>query len=52
MNVSDASAWLEYLADASNADFFAGAIEAADELPVPAISLEPTERRMPQDTNC
>jgi predicted nucleic acid-binding protein len=39
MNVVDSSGWLEYLADAPNADSFARAIEATDELVVPTLSL-------------
>ncbi len=39
MNVVDSSGWLEYLADADNADFFAPVIEDASELLVPAISI-------------
>lgn len=38
-NVVDSSGWLEYLADASNADFFAPAIEAPETLVVPTISI-------------
>ena len=38
-NVVDSSGWLEYLADAANADFFAPAIEAPENLIVPAISI-------------
>lgn len=39
MNVVDSSAWLEYFGDGPNASDFAGAIEAADELAVPALTL-------------
>ena len=35
----DSSGWLEYLADAPNADFFAPAIEASETLVVPSISI-------------
>lgn len=38
-NVVDSSGWLEYLADAANADFFAPAIEAPENLIVPALSM-------------
>ena len=38
-NVVDSSGWLEYLADADSADFFAPAIEAPEHLVVPSISL-------------
>lgn len=37
MNVVDSSAWLEYFADGPNADFFAPAVEAVEQLLVPAI---------------
>ena len=39
MNVVDSSGWLEYLADAPGADFFAPAIENTEELLVPSICL-------------
>ena len=39
MNLVDSSAWLEYFADGPNADFFAPAIEAVDQLIVPAICI-------------
>lgn len=39
MNIVDSSGWLEYFADGPNADFFAPAIEAVDELVVPSISI-------------
>ena len=39
MNVVDSSGWLEYLADGSNADFFASAIEDTARLIVPSISV-------------
>jgi len=39
MNVVDSSAWLEYLADGPNANFFAPAIEKTRQLLVPAIVL-------------
>ena len=39
MNVVDSSAWLEYFSDGPNADVFAKAIEAVDELIVPTICL-------------
>jgi len=39
MNVIDACAWLEYLADGPNADFFAPAIENTPDLVVPSLSL-------------
>ncbi len=39
MNVVDSSGWLEYFAAGPNADFFAAAIEATDELVMPTVSL-------------
>jgi len=39
MNVVDSSAWLEYFADGPNADAFAQAVEATDQLIVPTICL-------------
>ncbi|HVE43715.1 MAG TPA: type II toxin-antitoxin system VapC family toxin [Gammaproteobacteria bacterium] len=38
-NVVDSSGWLEYFANASNADFFAPAIENTKNLIVPSISI-------------
>lgn len=38
-NVVDSSGWLEYLADAENADFFAPVIEKPEQLVVPSISI-------------
>ena len=37
MNVVDSSGWLEYFADAPNADFFAAAIESTEHLIVPVF---------------
>ncbi len=39
MNLVDSSGWIEYLADASGADFFAPALENTEELVVPTIYL-------------
>lgn len=39
MNVVDSSGWLEYLADADNAEFFAAAIEDPSQLIVPTLSI-------------
>lgn len=39
MNVVDSSGWLEYFADGPNADFFAPAIEATEQLLVPVICV-------------
>jgi toxin FitB len=38
-SVVDSSGWLEYLADAENADFFAPVIEEPETLVVPTISI-------------
>ena len=48
MNVADSSAWLEYFANGSNAGFFAGAIEATDELVVPSLTLYEVFKRVLQ----
>lgn len=39
MNIVDSSGWLEYFADAPNADFFAPVIENPAELIVPVITI-------------
>lgn len=39
MNVVDSCGWLEYFANGSNADFFAPAVEATDDLLVPSLTL-------------
>lgn len=39
MNLVDSSAWLEYFANDPNADAFAQALEATDDLIVPTICL-------------
>jgi len=39
MNLVDSSGWLEYFTGASNAEFFAAAITAVDDLVVPTLSL-------------
>lgn len=39
LNVVDSSGWLEYLADAANADFFAPVIEDPERLVVPTLSI-------------
>jgi predicted nucleic acid-binding protein len=46
MNVVDSSGWLEYLADGPNAQFFASAVEATDDLVVPAISIYEVFKRL------
>ncbi len=48
MNIVDASGWLEYFADADNADFFAPVIENTEELLVPTISLYEVFKRVLQ----
>ena len=39
MNVVDSSGWLEFFAAGPNADFFAPALQAVDELLVPSVSI-------------
>lgn len=39
MNIVDSCGWLEYFAAGPNADFFAAALEATDDLVVPTISV-------------
>ena len=48
MNVVDSSGWLEYLADGSNADFFANSILATADLLVPTLSLYEVFKRVLQ----
>jgi predicted nucleic acid-binding protein len=48
MNVVDSSAWLEYFSDGPNASYFAGAIEATDDLVVPSICLLEVFKRVYQ----
>jgi PIN domain. len=48
VNVVDSSAWLEYFADGPNAEYFAEAIEAADTLLVPSITLLEVFKRVTQ----
>ena len=48
MNVVDSSGWLEYFAGGLNADFFAAAVEAVDELVVPTISVYEVFKRVLQ----
>ena len=48
MNVVDSSAWLEYFANGTNASFFAGAIEAIDELIVPSLTIYEVFKRVLQ----
>ena len=48
MNVVDSSGWLEYFAGGPNADFFAPALEAVDELVVPTVSIYEVFKRVLQ----
>lgn len=48
MNVVDSSGWLEYFADAPNADFFASAIEDISALVVSSVSLYEVFKRVLQ----
>ncbi|MCL2161618.1 MAG: type II toxin-antitoxin system VapC family toxin [Betaproteobacteria bacterium] len=48
MNVVDSCGWLEYFADGPNAEFFASAIEATEELLVPALTLFEVFKRILQ----
>lgn len=48
MNIVDSSGWLDYFADAPNAEFFAPAIEEPQELLVPTISLYEVFKRVLQ----
>jgi toxin FitB len=47
VNVVDSSGWLEYFADAPNAEFFAGPISDTEHLLVPTISLLEVFARAP-----
>jgi len=46
VNVVDSSGWLEYFAEGPNADFFAAAIEATDELIVPTVCVYEVFKRI------
>jgi len=48
VNVVDSSGWLEYFADGPNADFFAPALQAVDELLVPSVSVYEVFKRVLQ----
>ncbi len=48
MNLVDSSAWLEYFADGSNANYFAAAIEDTAHLLVPSIVLYEVFKRILQ----
>ncbi len=51
MNVVDSCGWLEYFADGVNADFFAPAIEATNDLCVPTLTLFEVFKRILQQRN-
>ncbi|WP_245593922.1 type II toxin-antitoxin system VapC family toxin [Comamonas badia] len=51
LNVVDSCGWLEYFANGSNADFFAPAIEAAQTLVVPSLTLFEVFKRVLQQRN-
>lgn len=48
MNVVDSSGWLEYFADAPNAEFFSAVIENTEESIVPVVSLFEVFKRVLQ----
>jgi predicted nucleic acid-binding protein len=48
VNVVDSCGWLEYFANGSNADFFASAVEATDDLLVPSLTLFEVFKRILQ----
>jgi predicted nucleic acid-binding protein len=48
MNLVDSSGWLEYLADAGNADFFAPAVEDTENLIVSTVNLYEVFKRVLQ----
>jgi toxin FitB len=48
MNVVDSSGWLEYLADGTNAAYFAPAIEQVSDLIVPTLSIYEVFKRILQ----
>ena len=49
MNIVDSSGWIEYIADASNADFFEPAILDSENLFVPTICLYEVFKRVLQE---
>jgi predicted nucleic acid-binding protein len=51
MNVVDSCGWLEYFADAPNADFYAPAIEDVQNLIVPTICILEVFKRVLQQRN-
>lgn len=50
-NVVDSSGWIEYFADAPNADFFEAAIEDASSLIVPSICIYEVFKRLLAEPN-
>jgi len=48
MNLVDSSAWLEYLADGRNAEFFAAAVEDTENLVVSTINIYEVFKRVLQ----
>lgn len=48
MNVVDSSGWLEYFAAGPTAEFFAGAVEATDQLIVPTVTVYEVFKRIYQ----
>jgi predicted nucleic acid-binding protein len=48
VNVVDSCGWLEYFSDGPNADLFAEAIEATEDLAVPTLSLYEVFKRVLQ----
>jgi len=48
VNLVDSSGWLEYFADAPNADFFAVPIEAVNNLIVPTLCISEVFKRIYQ----
>ena len=48
MNVVDSSAWLEYLADGPNAEFFAPAVEETESQIVPSLTIYEVFKRILQ----
>jgi predicted nucleic acid-binding protein len=48
VNVVDSSGWLEFFAAGPNADFFAPALQAVDELIVPSMSVYEVFKRVLQ----
>lgn len=48
MNLVDSSGWLEYLADAGNAEFFAPAVEDTENLIVSTVNLYEVFKRVLQ----